>query len=109
MTNFTGTVDLIFYFLNEHIKPGNKVLLISPDNNYKNIIQFYHSEVFSISSIKSLDKKNIFDIVISFEKSNVKEILEILKTDGKVLIKGAVFNRCYSVQTAQMVVWWSIF
>jgi hypothetical protein len=107
MTNFITVVDLIQFFTNEFIKPGNKILLISPDQDYKSFFNFYNSECFSVAkkrepfidivytSLLPFDK-NTFDIIICFEIYN-KDIFKVLKEDGKMLVKGDFFDKKYTI------------
>ena len=41
MTNFTTIVDLIQVFANEYIKPGDTVLVLFPEFNFKPIGTLY--------------------------------------------------------------------
>ena len=98
MNNFTTIVDLIQVFANEYIKPGDKVLVLFPEFNFKPIFDFINCESFLVGNehhafldITILTILNnvlpfddhLFDIIISFKNLKVERFL---KKDGKCLI-----------------------
>jgi hypothetical protein len=94
MTNFTTIVDLIQVFANEYIKPGDTVLVLFPEFNFKPIFDFINCESFlvgnkhlpfldiTINDVLPFDD-HIFDIIISFKNLDIKRFL---KKEGKCLI-----------------------
>ena len=100
---FINEIDLLQYFANEYIKPGDKVLVLGCYiHEFKNIIQFIDSEVFFVkdtndhgidltSNYKNLPfEDESFDIVMSFVNFDFK--FDFLKKGGILFINDGIIN-----------------
>ena len=100
---FNNVEDLFQYFVNEYIKPGDKVLILHYYNkNLKNMINFIDAEPFFVCNtyLQGIDitcdyhdlpfEQNSFDSIINFTDNY--NIFEYLKKDGIILINDEILN-----------------
>jgi hypothetical protein len=93
---FTHLKDLIQYFANEYIKPGDSILIVeNSSKDISDILSFIHAEPYFVSKNKSeyTDfvvneyilpfEEHSFDIILDFSNENLKEYLKY----GGVLFK----------------------
>jgi hypothetical protein len=100
---FNNLEDLFQFFVNEYIKPGDKVLILNYYNeNLKKMIEFIDSEPFFVYNkyLPGIDitcdycnlpfEQDSFDNIINF--TNNYNLFEYLKKDGVILINDEILN-----------------
>jgi hypothetical protein len=100
---FNNLEDLFQYFVNEYIKPGDKVLILNYYNEkIKKMINFIDSEPFFVCNtyLPGIDIKsdyydlpfeqNSFNIIINFTDNY--NLFEYLKKDGVIIINDEILN-----------------
>lgn len=100
--NFTNEIDMIQFFANEYISPGNKVLVLGLCNpEIKSLIKFINAEVFCVSNQPGLNvdiiadyddlpfEEKSFDIIINFTQVIN---FNFLKENGVTLVNENILN-----------------
>jgi len=103
--NFTNEIDMIQFFANEYISPGNKVLVLGLCNpEIKQIIEFINAEAFCVSNQPGLHidiiadyddlpfEEKSFDTIINFTQITNLNFFNFLKEGGVTLVNENILN-----------------
>jgi len=96
---FESLTDLIQVFANEYSIPGNIVMVIGLNEQFKEIFDFLQCHSIFVSDTPGGDlivdyhdfpfEEKSFELIINFTDS---DILHLLKPNGHALLKGEILN-----------------